>query len=79
MNITDIIDVTKPMSWNEFYCLFAQLHLTVDEEISLKNEWFVIYELFIKNDVVPETAWIATRNMFVIKNQQIAERLKKEV
>ena len=63
----DDVDVTKPMSFDDFWLLFYHLPLTDEEKISLKTEYFVMYELFLKNDVAPETAWLAVRNVFVMK------------
>jgi len=63
----DDIDVTKPMLFDDFWILFSHLPLTDEEKISLKTEYFVMYELFLNNNVAPETAWLAIRNIFVMK------------
>lgn len=71
----DDVDVTKPMLFDDFWILFSHLPLTDEEKISLKTEYFEIYELFLNNDVAPETAWLATRNMFVMKmGDEISKR-----
>ena len=76
MNNIDLVDVTKPMTFNDFWILFAHLPLNEEEQSSLKNDYFVMYELFLKNEVEPETAWVAVRNLFVAKEGE--KLLKRE-
>ena len=68
------IDVNEKITFEEFYTLFSKVPLTPEEKNGL-YEYYQMYEKFLEVDVNPTDAWIATRNVFVIKNNQIAERL----
>ena len=68
------IDVNEKITFEEFYTLFSKVPLTSEEKNGL-YEYYQMYEKFLEVDVNPADAWIATRNVFVIKNNQIAERL----
>ena len=71
------IDVNKILSIEDFCTLFEKAPLNEEEKRSL-GEYYQMYEIFIGADVNPIDAWITIRNIFAIKNQQIAERIKNE-
>ena len=71
----DEINVEEILCDEDFYTLFKKLPLTNEEEKELEG-YYKVYEAFIDADVKPIDAWTATRNIFAIKNQQIAERIK---
>jgi hypothetical protein len=71
------INVEQNLCIEDFCQLFTEkLPLNEEEKLSL-NGYYMIYETFIDADVKPIDAWIATRNLFGIKNQQIKERLEQ--
>jgi len=77
MKTWDEINVDEVLPFEDFFTLFQQLPLTEEE----KNDLFgyhQIYTKFVEAEVKPRDAWIATRNIFAVKNQQIAERIKNE-
>lgn len=77
MKTWEKINVEKKLSLEDFLTLFSKLPLLPEEKEELPN-YHVIYETFLLSEVSPKDAWIATRNIFAIKNQQIAERIKAE-
>jgi len=77
MKTWEEINVDEVLPFEDFFTLFINLPLNEEE----KNELFSyhqIYTKFVEAEVSPKDAWIATRNIFAIKNQQIAERIKNE-
>ena len=77
MKTFEEIDVKSPLSVEDFCTLFDQLPLNEVEKISVKDEYFKMYTTFIQADVKPESSWIAIRNIFIVKNQDIANRVQK--
>lgn len=70
------IDVTKRISKIEFATLFAHLPTNAEEKKKIKGEYYDMYEAFIQSETEPVTAWIATRNIFLLKEKQIGDRKK---
>jgi hypothetical protein len=71
------IDPTKPLSIGEFCQLFEQVPLNDKERKDVKEIYWGIYEICLNNpEVTPTEAWLAARNTFIIKETQIAERIK---
>ena len=70
------IDPNEILSLQEFLTLFSPLPLNMEEKEGL-GFYFQMYEKFITSEIKPVDAWITVRNIFAIKNQQIAERMKK--
>lgn len=68
--------LTTRLSQEQFYKLFEHLPLNDTEKESVKNDYWNIYKAFVKNDVSSESAWLATRNIFAIKESQISDRIK---
>jgi len=60
----------------EFMTLFSHLPLNDSEIEDLKTNYWEIYKTFLGNGTDPKTSWLAVRNIFAFKNQQIAERIK---
>lgn len=75
MKTWEEIDVKEVLTLEEFETLFSKLPLN-EEEIKELHQYYKMYTLFINSDIDPEKAWVTIRNIFAIKNQQIAERLK---
>lgn len=76
MKLWEEINVKEILTYEDFYTLFAyKLPLTEQEKNELVD-YYKIYETFLKAGVDNETAWISTRNIFVVKNAQIGERIK---
>jgi hypothetical protein len=69
------INVDEVLSSEDFCTLFENLPLNEEEKIDLLG-YHQIYEAFITAEVKPKDAWIAVRNIFAIKNQQLVERIK---
>ena len=69
------IDPTTVLSLEEFLILFSKLPLLEEEKRTLP-EYYEMYSTFLNADVNPADAWVATRNVFIVKNMQIGERLK---
>ena len=74
----DEIDVNEVLIFEDFCTLFEERISLNEEEKSSLVEYYEMYEIFLHAEVRPIEAWIATRNIFVIKNMQIAERIKNE-
>ena len=71
------IDPTKPLSLEEFCQLFEQLPLNDIERKYVKEIYWGIYEICLKNpEVSPTEAWVATKNTFILKESQIKERIE---
>ena len=68
------IDPTKTLELEDFITLFSRLPLDEEEHRSL-GEYYQMYETFLKADVSPENSWVATRNVFIVKNPKIGERI----
>ena len=77
MKTWEEIDVKKSLEVEDFSTLFSPLPLNGVESTAIKNEYYPIYVAFIGADVTPEKAWICTRNIFAIKNQQLVARMKQ--
>ena len=72
----DDINVEEKLSFEDFFTLFAtKLPLIEEEEKELQN-YYEMYKTFLNAEVKPVNAWIAVRNVFIIKNPQIGERMK---
>jgi len=78
MKTWEEIDVKKSLEIEDFSTLFSRLPLDEVENIAVKNEYYPIYVAFIGADVTPENAWICTRNIFAVKNQQLVARMKQK-
>jgi hypothetical protein len=76
MKTFEEINVEETLNFDDFYVLFHQLPLNKKEKKSL-SEYYQMYTIFIGAEVKPIDAWVAVRNIFAIKNQQIAKRIKK--
>jgi len=78
MNAIDLVDVKIKMSFEDFFILFSNLPLNEKEKLELKD-YYTIYELFISNGVEPETSWVATKNIFIVKKgPEIQKRMSNE-
>ena len=77
MKTWDEINVDEKLPLEDFMTLFGQLPLTEEEKTDLIG-YHQIYEKFVEAEVKPKDAWIAVRNIFAIKNQQLIERIKNE-
>jgi len=76
MKSWDEINVDEIMPLEDFLILFGHLPLLEEEKQELTDFYYPMYTTFLTSEVNPADAWIATRNVFTIKNQQIAERIK---
>lgn len=76
MKTWEEIDVNQVLSFEDFFTLFKKLPLTEEESAEI-IDYYKIYATFLEANVLPEIAWISTRNIFIIKNQQIADRIKE--
>ncbi len=76
MNTLEQIDVTKPLSKEDFLALFDnQLPLTNAEKEKVLNVYFPTYATFYSAGVDPENSWVAVRNLFISQETQIRERI----
>ena len=57
------IDVNEKLSSEDFFTLFENVNLPHD---NLK-QFYEMYMLFLNSDVSPIGAWVAIRNLFLIK------------
>ena len=64
------------MSKEDFIVLFLHLPLVADEKARLESDYFKMYQTFLENETEPIDAWLATRNIFLMKEQQIGARQK---
>jgi hypothetical protein len=80
MKSLDEINVSLPLSIEDFITIFnhIQVPLTPEEKDRVKNEYFQMYTLFLINETVPETAFIAIKNLFALKESQIGARIGAE-
>jgi hypothetical protein len=80
MKSLEKINVQLPLSIEDFIAIFdhIQVPLTQEEKDRVKNEYFQMYTLFLSNETVPETAFIAVRNLFALKESQIGARIGAE-
>jgi hypothetical protein len=69
------INVNELLSLEDFLTLFENLPLNEEEKFELKG-FHQVYLTFITAEVKPVDAWTATRNIFVVKNTQIGDRIK---
>lgn len=69
------INVEEVLSLEDFLMLFSKAPL-LDEERAELPEYHKVYETFVGAEVKPKDAWVATRNIFVVKNMQIGDRIK---
>jgi len=77
MKTWDEINVCEKLSLEDFLVLFEHLPLTKEEKSELNESYYPMYKSFLDAEVEPKESWIAIRNIFVIKNKQIARRLEK--
>jgi hypothetical protein len=77
MKTWEEIDVNEVIPLEDFCTLFKKLPLNEEENESLKD-YYKMYETFVGAEVKPRDAWITVRNIFAIKNRQIADRLENE-
>lgn len=77
MKTWDEINVDEVLPFEDFFTLFNQLPLLKEEKESLSG-YYGIYESFINAEVKPRDAWIAVRNIFAVKEKQIADRIKND-
>lgn len=77
MKTWEEINVDEILPFEDFFTLFGQLPLTEEEKTDLAG-YHQIYEAFVNAEVKPKDAWIAVRNIFVVKNKQIGERIKTQ-
>ena len=75
MKTIEEINIETKMSEDDFKVLFSNLPLNEEEQASL-TEYYQIYAAFINASVSPQDSWIATRNIFIMKNQQLKDRIK---
>jgi len=72
------IDPTKRLNQSQFCELFKQLPLNEKEQRQVKDIYWQLYLVCVNNpDVTAEQAWLATKNVFICKEQQIKDRLDK--
>ena len=73
------IDPTQPLSHEDFCHLFEQVPLNEEERADIKEMYWGIYEVCLANeDVTATDAWLAARNTFIAKENQIKERIDNE-
>ena len=77
MKTYEEIDPHEFLIKEDFVKLFSPLPLLDNEMLELQNEYYSIYTKFIEGGVNPETSWLATRNIFIVKNNQIKQRLEE--
>jgi hypothetical protein len=70
------INVKEFLSLDDFFTLFDKLPLNEEEKTEICQFYYPMYQKFIECEVKTEDAWIAVRNIFAFKNQQIVERIK---
>jgi hypothetical protein len=75
MKTIEEINIKNKMSEDDFKVLFSNLPLNEEEQASL-TEYYQMYTTFITADVTPNDSWLATRNIFFMKNQQLKDRIK---
>lgn len=68
------INPLEKMNQDEFLTLFSHLPLKPEEIIRLETEYWGMYEKFLDTNVDPKTSWLAVRNVFCLKEPQIAQR-----
>ena len=76
MKTIEELDIDTPLLLEEFLLLFSHLPLTDEEKRELNEVYFKMYITFLEAETSPKDSWLATKNIFIIKNQQIAERVK---
>jgi hypothetical protein len=74
MKTWDEIDIEKVLIFEDFVTLFERLPLNEKEKKEL-YDYFQIYEIFLDADVSPKESWTATKNIFIMKNSEIATRI----
>jgi len=73
------IDPKNPMSQEQFCELFEQLPLTDKERTDVRDIYWPIYKVCLDNpEVPPVEAWLATRNTFIAKEEQIGKRIENK-
>ena len=75
MKTWEEINIEEKLCLEDFLVLFSQTPLLPEEREELPN-YHIVYETFLLGEIKPKDAWIATRNIFVMKNMQIGERIK---
>jgi hypothetical protein len=77
MKTYDEIDPCEFLALEDFKNLFSPLPL-LDSEISeLSIGYYPMYTKFIEVGVSPKDSWLAVRNIFIVKNDQIGLRIKQ--
>lgn len=77
MKTIEEINIETSLEIKDFFTLFElQLPLNEEEKYSL-HEYYKMYNTFLDSEVNPKDAWLAIKNIFIIKNQQIKERIYK--
>jgi len=67
MKSIEEINVNEKLSSDDFLTLFKQVELNVEEQEELKTDYYKMYELFLDSNVSPVSAWVAVRNIFIVK------------
>jgi hypothetical protein len=75
MKTREEIDVKEILSLEDFITLFNHLPLNEQEKQEVISDYYPMYKLFIESEVKAEDSWLAIRNLYVMKNQQIAKRI----
>ena len=69
------IDVYKRITQEEFMTLFSPIPLLENEKKELELFYYDMYCAFLDSEVKPDQAWLAVKNVFIVKNPQIGTRL----
>lgn len=73
------INPKEALSHQDFCELFEQLPLLEEERALVKDTYWEIYSVCLAHpEVPPEEAWLATKNTFIAKENQIGERIKRQ-
>jgi len=69
------INVYERLTQEEFCTLFSTIPLLENEKEELKLFYYDMYCTFLDSEVKPDQAWLATKNVFIVKNPQIGNRI----
>jgi len=69
MKTWEEINVNEPLPIEDFTTLFSRLPLSDTETHQITEELYPIYQRFLECGVIAEEAWIAVKNIFVLKKQ----------
>lgn len=70
------INVGKTLIFKDFCYLFEQVPLNEDERTKVQLIYWPLYNLFLsKGNISPEESWVATKNVFIAQEDQIAKRI----